>query len=116
MEYDHGGDSFPFDFELNEFHFVQIQKENCHQDHIPFNVKGIGSIVFSVQHKYAAKTLHISIIFCNPSEMTHFYTNLVIMTAQAVLVKIFVETLKFTSTDFTRLNGLVLGEMFLSEK
>ena len=22
-----------------EFHFVQNQKENCHHDHIPFNVK-----------------------------------------------------------------------------
>ena len=31
-----------------EFHLVQDRKENCHHDHIPFNVKGIGSIVFSV--------------------------------------------------------------------
>ena len=48
MGYDHG-DSFPFDF-LNqmEFHLVQNRKENCNHDHIPFNVKGIGSIVFSV--------------------------------------------------------------------
>ena len=27
---------------------VQNQKENCHHDHIPFNVKGNGNIVFSV--------------------------------------------------------------------
>ena len=27
---------------------VQIRKENCHHDHIPFNVKGNGNIVFSV--------------------------------------------------------------------
>ena len=31
-----------------EFHLVQNRKENCHHDHIPFNVKGIGCIVFSV--------------------------------------------------------------------
>ena len=31
-----------------EFHFVQNRKENCHHDHIPFNVKLIGSIVFSM--------------------------------------------------------------------
>ena len=48
MGYDHG-DSFPFDF-LNqmEFHLVQNGKENCHHDHIPFNVKGTGNTVFSV--------------------------------------------------------------------
>ena len=31
-----------------EFHLVQNRKENCQHVHIPFNVKGIGSIVFSV--------------------------------------------------------------------
>ena len=31
-----------------EFHLVQNRKENCHLDRIPFNVKGIGCIVFSV--------------------------------------------------------------------
>ena len=48
MGYDRG-DSFPFDF-LNqmEFHLVQNRMENCHQDHIPFTVKGIEDIVFSV--------------------------------------------------------------------
>ena len=45
---DHG-DSFPFDL-LNqmEFHLVQNQKENCHHDHIPFNLTGKGMLVFSV--------------------------------------------------------------------
>ena len=32
-----------------EFHLVQNRKENCHYDHIPFNVKGNGRIVFSVR-------------------------------------------------------------------
>ena len=32
-----------------EFHFVQYRKENCHHDHIPFNVKGNGIRVFSVR-------------------------------------------------------------------
>ena len=31
-----------------EFHLVQNRKENCPHDHIPFNVKGNGNIVFSV--------------------------------------------------------------------
>ena len=31
-----------------EFHLVQNRKENCHHDHIPFNVKRNGNIVFSV--------------------------------------------------------------------
>ena len=34
-----------------DFHLVQNQKENCHHDHIPFNVKGNGNIVFSVYDK-----------------------------------------------------------------
>ena len=31
-----------------EFHLVQNRKENCHHDHIPFNMKGNGILVFSV--------------------------------------------------------------------
>ena len=62
------GDSFPFDFEPNRipfgskskgklsprsypkygFHLVQNRKENCHHNHILFNIKGNRSIVFSV--------------------------------------------------------------------
>ena len=33
------------------FHLVQNLKENCHHDHILFNVKGKGNIVFSM-HAY----------------------------------------------------------------
>ena len=47
MGYDRGH-SFPFDFELNRIPFDSKSKENCHHDHIPFNVKGIGNIFFSV--------------------------------------------------------------------
>ena len=51
-------DGFPFDFEPNGIiHLVQNLKENRHHDHIPFNVKGKGNIVFSL---YVQK--HISII------------------------------------------------------
>ena len=47
MGYDRD-DSFPFDFKPNGIPFgSKNQKENCHHDHIPFNVKGIESIVFS---------------------------------------------------------------------
>ena len=31
-----------------EFHLNQNRKENCHYDHIPYNLKGNGNIVFSV--------------------------------------------------------------------
>ena len=31
-----------------DFHLVQNRKENCHHDHIPFNVKGNRNIVFRV--------------------------------------------------------------------
>ena len=48
MGYDRG-DSFSFDF-LNqiEFHLIQNQKEDCHHDHIPFDLKGNGNRVSSV--------------------------------------------------------------------
>ena len=35
-------------FNQMEFDLVQNRKENCHHDHIPFNLKGNGNIVFSV--------------------------------------------------------------------
>ena len=58
MGYDRG-DSFPYDFQPNVIPFwLKIydfkpngvpfgsnRKENCHHDHIPFNVKGNGNIV-----------------------------------------------------------------------
>ena len=48
MGYDRG-DSFPFDFEPNGTPFgSENRKENCRHDHIPFNMKGNGNIVFSV--------------------------------------------------------------------
>ena len=39
---------------LNQMDFLLVQnrKENCHHDHIPFNLKGNGNIVFSM---YALK-------------------------------------------------------------
>ena len=49
MRYDRG-DSVPFDYKPNGIPIgSENVKENCHHEHIPFNVKGIGSIVFSVQ-------------------------------------------------------------------
>ena len=48
MGYDRG-DSFPFDFEPNGIPLgSENRKENCHHDHIPFNGKVNGNIVFSV--------------------------------------------------------------------
>ena len=47
MGYDRS-DSFPLDLEPNGIHLAQNRKENCHYDHIPFNMKGIGNIVFPV--------------------------------------------------------------------
>ena len=34
-----------------ELHLVQNREENCHHDHIPFNMKRNGNIVFSVKHR-----------------------------------------------------------------
>ena len=49
MGYDRG-DCFPLDFEPNGIPFQdrKDRKENSHYDHIPFNMKGNGNIVFSV--------------------------------------------------------------------
>ena len=49
MGYDRS-DSFPFDFEPNRFPFGsnKNRKENCHHDHISFNLKGNGILVLSV--------------------------------------------------------------------
>ena len=33
---------------LMEFHLAQNRKENCHHDHIPFNLKGNGILAYSV--------------------------------------------------------------------
>ena len=41
-----------------EFHLVQNRKENCHHDHILFNVKGNGNKVFSVQRDIDMQQLH----------------------------------------------------------
>ena len=57
-------DSFSFDFEPNGIPFgSENRKENCHHDHIPFNVKGIGNIVFSVyKNSQTGKTSPIRLI------------------------------------------------------
>ena len=34
-----------------EFHLVQDRMENCHHDHIPFNVKGNGDTIFSLHNE-----------------------------------------------------------------
>ena len=48
MGYDRD-ESYPLEFEPNGIQFGSKSKGNCHHDHIPFNEKGIGNIVFSVQ-------------------------------------------------------------------
>ena len=47
--------SFRFWIQM-ELYMVQNRKENCHHDHIPFNLKEIGNIVFSPN--LLAKTSH----------------------------------------------------------
>ena len=65
MGYDRG-DSFPFVFEPNEITF-QIRKENCHHDHIPFNLLAKGNIVFSaytpaIEKWFTCHLLYISVL------------------------------------------------------
>ena len=55
-------DSFRFDLEANGNPFgSENRKETCHHDHIPFNVKGNGNIIFSVW----------SALLFLPGEVTH---------------------------------------------
>ena len=62
MGYDRG-DGFPFDFEPNGIPFgSENRKENCHHDHIPFNVKGNGNIVFSVQSNATQNCTSLSLL------------------------------------------------------
>ena len=46
------GDSFPFDFEPNGIPFGSQSKENCHHNHIPFDLKANGNIVFSAYKQH----------------------------------------------------------------
>ena len=51
MGYDRG-DSFTFNFEPNGISFgSENRTKNCHHDHIPFNLKESGILVFSVHEK-----------------------------------------------------------------
>ena len=53
MGYD-SGDSFSCDFEPNGIPFgSENRKENCHHDYIPFNLKVIWNIVYSVYQSYS---------------------------------------------------------------
>ena len=55
-----------------KFHLIQNRKENCHHDHIPFNMKGNGNIVFSVHthtHTHVMQPYAvIKVFFLCPSE------------------------------------------------
>ena len=63
MGYDRG-DSFPFDFESNGIPFgSENRKGTCHHDHIPFNVKANGNLVFSVRAKIVGIVGTIGIAF-----------------------------------------------------
>ena len=59
MGYDRG-DSFNLDFEPNGISFgSENRKETCHHDHIPFNVRVNGKIVFSVRTRCKIYSEHI---------------------------------------------------------
>ena len=59
MGYDRG-DSSPFNFEPNEIPFGSNRKENCAHDHIPFNVKGNGNIVYQCKKTARQEKRHRS--------------------------------------------------------
>ena len=46
-----------------EIHLLQNRKENCHHDHIQFNVKGNGNTVFSVYDVWQRTSLIRVFIF-----------------------------------------------------
>ena len=57
-----------------ELHLVQIRKKNCHDDHIPFNLKGNGNIVFSVQ---AEKYIAISLAAVRETDVSQYQGGLI---------------------------------------
>ena len=66
------GDSIIFDFEPNGILFGSKNlKENCHHDHIPFNSKGNGNMVFTV---YRLTDMWSS--FCSLSEIVFCFISI----------------------------------------
>ena len=74
-----------------DFYLVQNQKENCHHDHIPLNLKGNGNIVFSARSEifvtiskydsvFHSRTIKWIVLFikffqvCFKSKLFIFYT------------------------------------------
>ena len=57
-----------------DFHLVQNRKESCHHDHIPFNVKGNGNIVFSVWGQSSSHS-HLEIFFESYASITEAIWN-----------------------------------------
>ena len=45
-----------------EFQLVQNREEKCHHDHIPFNLKGTGNIVFSVRRGFELLFLQLMLL------------------------------------------------------
>ena len=59
MEYD-CGDSFPLDFEQNGILFgSKSREENCHDDHIPFTLKGNGDPSYECQDVSSASNSRV---------------------------------------------------------
>ena len=66
------GKSFSFDFEPNGIPFgSENRKENCHHNHIPFNVTGNENIVFSV-HGEKSRAIFLSVSAFSPSGLPVF--------------------------------------------
>ena len=61
-----------------KFHLVQNLKENCHHDHIPFNVKGIGNTVFSVRANTLLRLCKLTL----QKESTSLYLDVGILTGK----------------------------------
>ena len=66
-----------------EFHLVQNQKENCHPDHIPFNLKGNGKKFSQSMWNFAVRNSCMYILgrhksgmqkFCNSFQANKNYT------------------------------------------
>ena len=90
-----------------EFHLVHNRKENCHHDHILFNVKGNGNIVFSV-HIAGKNSAAETTCFGDALRSWEIDTLQQVFWRgyRAILVKIPVGRFQFTRIPITHLNHI----------
>ena len=70
-----------------EFHLVQNRKENCHHDHIPFNLKGNGNIYISICFQIEWDMIVVSVFLSILNQME--YSFLSVPSCRAVVQRVY---------------------------